>query len=259
MWRSPSILLLALLACSAPPDSGAQAAEPWLSCHQPVAGSPSVLVFTRTTGFRHGSIPAGVEAVRRIGEQLGFGVDHTEDPTRFSAEGLAPYAGVVFLNTTGDVLDTLQEAAFEAYVSAGGGFIGVHSAADTEYDWPWYGRLVGAWFASHPPTQEGRLDVVEAGHPATRCLPARWTRVDEWYDFRASPEPGVRILLMIDESSYSGARMGAPHPMAWAHELLGGRAFYTALGHTAESYVEPGFLDHLAGGILWVLGGGVVP
>jgi type 1 glutamine amidotransferase len=243
-----------LVACTPARDSGAQAAEDWVSCHQPVEGNPQVLVFTRTTGFRHGSIPAGVEAVRRIGAQLGFAVDHTEDPSRFSAGALAPYAAVVFLNTTGDVLDTAQQEAFEAFVSAGGGFIGVHSAADTEYDWPWYGRLVGAWFASHPPTQEGGLDVVDSTHPATRCLPVRWTRVDEWYDFRAPPEAGVRILLTIDESTYSGARMGEPHPMAWAHELLGGRAFYTALGHTAESYGEPAFLDHLAGGMVWVLG-----
>lgn len=251
----PVTAILAL-ACSAPPDSGAQpaAGESPVSCHAPLAGSPAVLVFTRTTGFRHGSIPAGVEALRRLGGQLGFAVEHTEAASRFSAEGLSGIAAVVFLNTTGDVLDDAQQAAFEAFIGAGGGFVGVHSAADTEYDWPWYGTLQGAWFASHPPTQEGTLRVVTADHPATRCLPSPWTRVDEWYDFRSPPPAGATILLEIDEGSYGGARMGMPHPMAWAREVGGGRAFYTALGHTAESYTEPAFLDHLAGGLLWVLG-----
>lgn len=255
MPRLGLIAVLLLAGCSAPRESSAQApAIEYLSCHRPLQGTPRVLVFTRTTGYRHGSIPAGVEAVRQIGVQLGFSVDHTEDPGRFAADGLVSYAAVVFLNTTGDVLDAAQQAAFEAFVASGGGFIGVHSAADTEYEWPWYGRLAGAWFASHPAIQEGRLDVLDNEHPATRCLPTPWRRVDEWYDFRALPEEGVRVLLTIDESSYRDARMGSPHPMAWTHELLGGRAFYTALGHTDESYQEPAFLDHLAGGILWVLG-----
>lgn len=242
------------VGCASLGDSGAQVAESWVSCHQPVGDNPRVLVFTRTTGFRHGSIPAGVQAVRLIGEQLGFGVEHTEDPSRFSSESLAPFAAVIFLNTTGDVLDEAQQGAFESFIGNGGGFVGVHSAADTEYDWPFYGQLMGAWFASHPPTQEGRLDVADADHPATRCLPDPWVRVDEWYDFRSQPPEGAMILLRIDESSYRGGRMGSPHPMAWAHDLLGGRAFYTALGHTAESYSEPAFLDHLAGGIVWVVG-----
>lgn len=253
----PVIAMLAL-ACSAPPDSGAQlaAVEAFTSCHRPLEGNPRVLVFTRTTGFRHGSIPAGVEALRLLGGQLGFEVEHTEAASRFTPDGLAGIAAVVFLNTTGDVLDEPQQAAFEAFIGAGGGYVGVHSAADTEYDWPWYGTLQGAWFASHPPTQEGTLVVSYSAHPATRCLEPRWTRVDEWYDFRSRPPAGAAILLEIDEGSYRGARMGAPHPMAWAQKIGGGRAFYTALGHTAESYSEAAFLDHLGGGILWVLGGG---
>lgn len=245
--------LAVTLGCASPGESGAQVTESWVSCHQPVEGDPQVLVFTRTSGFRHGSIPAGVQAVRRLGEQLGFSVEHTEDPARFSAPSLASFAGVIFLNTTGDILDDAQQGAFEAFIQRGGGFVGVHSAADTEYDWPWYGQLVGAWFARHPPTQEGRLVVADATHPSTRCLPDPWVRVDEWYDFRSPPPAGASILLTIDESSYGGGRMGAPHPMAWARQVDGGRAWYTALGHTAESYSEPAFLDHLAGGILWAV------
>lgn len=255
MRAFPTVLLAAVIGCGAPPDTGAQAvAAGYTSCHQPLAGGPRVLVFTRTTGFRHGSISAGVQAVRLLGEQLGFGLEHTEDPARFTAEALAPFAAVIFLNTTGDVLDDAQQGAFEGFIRAGGGFVGVHSAADTEYDWPWYGQLVGAWFASHPAIQEGRLSVAEAAHPSTRCLPNPWVRVDEWYDFRSQPPEGASILLAIDESSYRGGRMGASHPMAWGREVGGGRAWYTALGHTAESYSEPAFLDHLAGGIVWVVG-----
>ncbi|HUG28757.1 MAG TPA: ThuA domain-containing protein [Gemmatimonadales bacterium] len=243
------------LGCAAPGDSGAQVAESWVSCHQPVEGNPQVLVYTRTTGFRHGSIPAGVQAVRRLGEQLGFGVAHTEDPEQFSAQSLAPFAAVIFLNTTGDILDDAQQGAFEAFIQRGGGFVGVHSAADTEYDWPWYGQLVGAWFASHPRIQEGRLSVPDRAHPSTRCLSEPWVRVDEWYDFRSPPPEGTSILLTIDETSYDGGGMGSLHPMAWAREVAGGRAWYTALGHTTESYSEPAFLDHLAGGIIWAVRG----
>ena len=254
MRALPLSLLVLLAGCAAPPDSGAQVADSWVSCHQPVDGNPQVLVYTRTTGFRHGSITAGVQAVRRLGEQLGFEVDHTEDPARFSTQSLAPFAAVIFLNTTGDVLNEAQQAAFEGFIRDGGGFVGVHSAADTEYDWPWYGQLVGAWFASHPAIQEGRLAVTDTIHPSTRCLSDPWVRVDEWYDFRSPPPEGTSILLTIDETSYAGGRMGSPHPLAWGREFDGGRAWYTALGHTAESYTEPAFLDHLAGGIIWAVG-----
>lgn len=245
----------ALLAgCAASADSGAQQQATQASCHQPVEGNPRVLVFTHTTGYRHGSIPAGIQAIRGLGEQLGFLVEDTEAPSRFTAASLADFAAVVFLNTTGDVLNEAQQDAFEEFIRGGGGYVGVHSAADTEYDWPWYGELVGAWFASHPRIQEGHLSVQDRAHPSSRCLSDPWVRVDEWYDFRSLPPEGTTILLTIDEASYDGGGMGSPHPMAWAREVAGGRAWYTALGHTAESYSEPAFLDHLAGGIIWAMG-----
>jgi type 1 glutamine amidotransferase len=132
--------------------------------------------------------------------------------------------------------------------------VGVHSATDTEYDWPWYGQLVGAYFKRHPAVQEAKLDVRDRTHLATKCLPATWTRRDEWYDFRAAPPADATILLTIDEKSYSGGTMGDVHPMSWAHNFDGGRAFYTELGHTNESYKDQLYLDHLAGGILWAIG-----
>lgn len=213
-----------------------------------------VLVFSRTEGFRHGSIAAGIECVERIGAERVFAVDATEDSTAFSDDNLARYEAVVFLNTTGDVLDREQEEAFERFIRGGGGYVGVHSAADTEYDWAWYGKLVGAYFRGHPPVQEATVEVVDRGHPATRHLAAQWVRTDEWYDFRAAPAPEVNILLRVDESSYEGGGMGEEHPIGWYHEFDGGRAIYTAGGHTEESFGEAEFVEHLAGAILWAAG-----
>lgn len=223
----------------------------------PSASSTSparVLVFTRTTGFRHASIPDGIAAVRSLGAAGGFAVDATEDPAAFTDDNLRRYAAVVFLSTTGDVLDAGGERAFERYVRAGGGFAGVHAAADTEYGWPFYGRVVGAYFKRHPAVQPARLTVEDATHVSTRHLPTSWERTDEWYDFRANPRPGVHVLLTLDETSYTGGGMGADHPVAWCHAVDGGRAWYTALGHTRESFAERTFLDHLRGGIEYAAG-----
>lgn len=213
-------------------------------------GAARVLVYTNANGWVHQSIPAGVEALAEIGEGRGFEVVATDDSLAFRPDDLAEFAAVVFLSTSGDVLGPEQEAAFEAYVEGGGGYVGVHSASDTEYDWPWYGRLVGAYFESHPPVQEATLTVAEADHPATRALPETWVRTDEWYDFRSAPE-GVTVLLRLDEATYEGGTMGADHPAAWAHPVGEGRAVYTALGHTTESYAEAAFRDHLGGAVCW--------
>jgi type 1 glutamine amidotransferase len=212
------------------------------------------LVFSRTAGFRHASIPAGIAAIESIGVAHALEVEATEDPTAFSTANLARFRVVVFLNTSGDVLDAAQQAAMEQFVAGGGGFAGVHAAADTEYDWPWYGGLVGAYFKSHPAIQAATVEVVDAAHPSTSGLPTQFTRTDEWYDFQSAPGPAVRILLTVDEQTYTGATMGPPHPLAWSHTSNGGRAWYTAMGHTSASYAEPLFLQHLAGGILWAAG-----
>ena len=213
-----------------------------------------MLVFSRTKGFRHSSIPDGVAAVQALGAAHGFAVEATEDATAFSDQSLARFAAVVFMSTTGDVLDSTQQAAFQRYIRGGKGYVGVHAASDTEYDWPWYGQLVGAYFKSHPAVQEAKLDVRVRTHPATKCLPAVWNRRDEWYDFRAQPPADATVLLTIDETSYSGGTMGAVHPMAWSRTFDGGRTFYTELGHTSQSFKDQAYLDHLAGGILWAMG-----
>lgn len=213
-----------------------------------------VLLFTRTLGFRHESIAAARTALQTLAEADSFAVDATEDPAVFTGDGLAPYDVIAFINTSGDVLDDAQQSAFQTWLRSGGGFVGVHSAVDTEYDWPWYEDLVGAYFANHPHIQPAVLHVERGDHPSTRHLDATWTRSDEWYDFQRNPRSFVQVLLTIDETTYDRGFMGEDHPMAWFHEFDGGRAWYTALGHTPESYTEPAFVAHLRGGLLWAAG-----
>jgi type 1 glutamine amidotransferase len=224
-----------------------------LSCDKDPAKQDRVLVFAKTSGFRHSSIPQGKAAIQQLGRQNGFTVDTTEDAALFTGNELKKYMAVIFLNTTGDVLNDQQQLAFEEYIRAGGGYAGVHAASDTEYDWPWYGKLAGAYFMSHPEQQEATLQVKDHQHASTRHLPAVWERKDEWYNFK-DLNPAVKVLITIDEQSYTGGKNGDPHPMCWYHEYDGGRAWYTALGHTEASYSEDNFLKHLLGGIQYAMG-----
>ena len=214
------------------------------------------LVFTKTEGFRHDSISDGVAAVQRLGQEHDFDVTHTERASVFAESELATYDVVIFLNTTGELFNESQQDAFKSYIENGGGFVGVHSATDTNYEWEWYGALAGAYFDGHPSVQEARIEVVDGEHPSTSMLPDPWVRTDEWYSFR-DVHDDINVLLNLDEGSYDledTPAMGDEHPIAWYHEYEGGRSWYTALGHTAESYEEPEFLDHLLGGIQWAAG-----
>ncbi|MEU0075815.1 ThuA domain-containing protein [Streptomyces sp. NPDC006332] len=215
---------------------------------------PRVLVFSKTAGFRHDSIPAGIAAIRELGDSDGFKVDATEDAGVFTTRTLRRYDAVVFLSTTGDVLDPAQQRAFEGYIHRGGGYVGVHAAADTEYDWEFYGGIAGAYFQSHPAIQPATMTVEDGAHPATSGLPRAWERTDEWYNYRSNPRGRVHVLASLDESSYTGGTMNGDHPIAWCQTYQGGRAFYTGLGHTKESYAEPAFLRHLLGGIRYAVG-----
>jgi len=214
---------------------------------------PKVLVFTKTKGFHHASIPVGIAAVVKLGQENNFDVDTTTDAAKFTYSNLKQYAAVIFLSTTGDVLNDAQQAEFEKYIKAGGGFVGVHAATDTEYDWPWYGNLVGAYFKSHPAQQMATFNVVDRNFIATKHLPAEWKRFDELYNFKWMA-PNLHVLITIDEKSYTGGTMGDNHPMSWYHDYDGGRAFYTELGHTDESYADPLYLQHLLGGIKYAMG-----
>ncbi|MFI9005709.1 ThuA domain-containing protein [Actinosynnema sp. NPDC053489] len=213
-----------------------------------------VLVFSKTAAFRHDSIGAGTQLVRDLGAANNFTVTATEDSAQFTATNLARFEAVVFLNTTGDVLNATQQTAFESYVRGGGGYVGVHSASDTEYDWPFYGELVGTYFTSHPAIQQATIRVEDRAHAATAHLGATWTRTDEWYNFRGSVRSTARVLASLDESSYSGGTMGGDHPHTWCKTVGGGRSFYTGSGHSQASYAEPGFRAVVLGGIRYAAG-----
>jgi type 1 glutamine amidotransferase len=215
-----------------------------------------VLVFTKTDGFRHASIPAAIQALRELGAQHGFTVDATEDAAAFNNANLARYAVVAFVLTAGDVLDNARQAAFERYIRSGRGFVGVHSALDSERDWAWYRQLVGTSFKSHPAIQTATLHVAEPRHLSTAGLPRRWVREDEWYNFTARPRRAARVLLRLDETTYAPGEgaMGRDHPIAWLHEYDGGRSWYTGGGHTEASYSERLFRAHLLGGIRYAAG-----
>jgi type 1 glutamine amidotransferase len=212
-----------------------------------------VLVFSKTAGFHHNSIAVGVPAIIKLGQENNFDVDTTTNAEKFTTANLKQYAAVIFLSTTGNVLNDTQQAAFEQYIKAGGGFVGVHAATDTEYDWPWYGKLVGAYFKSHPKQQNATLHVVDRSFIATKHLPEEWKRWDEWYNYKWIGDD-LHVLIKIDEKSYTGGENGDNHPMSWYHEFDGGRAFYTELGHTDESYADPLYLKHLLGGIQYAIG-----
>ncbi len=225
-------------------------------CYMKQKDPVRVLVFSKTAGFRHSSIPNGIALIQQLGKRLNYTVDTTEDATKFNEENLKRYSAVVFMSTTGDVLNNTQQADFERFIQAGGGYVGIHAATDTEYDWPWYNQLVGAQFASHPNNsnvRKGVLEIRKRGHPATDSLPDRWERTDEWYNFKNINDK-VEVLMTIDEKTYEGGTNGAFHPMSWYHDFDGGRAFYTASGHTEETFVEPLFIKHLIGGLTYALG-----
>ncbi|MEI6411827.1 MAG: ThuA domain-containing protein [Bacteroidota bacterium] len=221
---------------------------------------PRILVFSKTEGYRHACIPTGIAALRKLCRENNMVMDTSEEGADFNEKNLSRYAAVLFLCTTGDVLNPEQENAFERYIQAGGGFVGVHSATDTEYGWKWFGGLSGGYFNGHPAIQDATLNVLNHDHPATRHLKGdTWMRKDEWYNIKEF-NPTVTVLLALDENSYKGGTMcqhgeKAPcHPISWYHDYDGGRSFYTGLGHTLESYAEPDFLKHLLGGIKYAVG-----
>lgn len=224
------------------------------------SGKPKVLVFSKTAGFYHESIPDGIAAIQKLGEENGFEVDTTTNAAFFNEENLKQYSAVIWLSTTGNVLDHYQEADFERYIQAGGGYVGIHAATDTEYEWGWYNRLAGGYFSyhpgigdPHPNVQDGKLNVTNREHQSTRFLPEIWNRRDEWYHFKKL-NPDVNVLMDIDEDSYKQTQPMGYHPMAWYHEYDGGRAWYTAGGHTKESFTEDLFVQHLLEGIKYAIG-----
>src|SRR3954468_24302267 len=226
-----------------------------------------VLVFSKTAAFRHDSIPQGIAAIQALGAANGFSVTATEDAAQFTDANLAQYDVVVFLSTTGDVLNDAQQTAFEHYIEAGGGYVGIHAAADTEYTWAWYGQMLGGYFRNHPAgTPTATVKVEDTDEPSTTGIPASWSRVDEWYNYQPPTNPvvngggndysvrdsGVKVLMTVDESTYDeqdGNTTDDDHPITWCSQFDGGRMWYTGMGHTQESYADTNFRNMVLGGI----------
>ncbi|MEE9336163.1 MAG: ThuA domain-containing protein [Granulosicoccaceae bacterium] len=214
-----------------------------------------VLLFSETRDFRHESTEVALVALEQLATSTGFQSDRANDSAGvFTDAYLANYDAVVWVMTSGDVLDDSEQAAFEQYIRSGGGYAGLHAASFTEYEWPWYGSLVGAYFDTHPAIQSATQIVEDTSHSSTAHLSSTWTRSDEWYDYRSNPRAEVTVLLSLDESSYTGGIMGNDHPSAWYHDYDGGRSWYTGGGHTDESYSEPDFRAHLLGGLRYAAG-----
>ncbi|MFD5765448.1 ThuA domain-containing protein [Streptomyces sp. NPDC127049] len=217
--------------------------------------TPDVLVYTRTAGYRHASIPDAVAALTGLAARRGLTAEAGEDPAAFTADGLSGRALVVLVSTTGTVLTPEGRTALEAYLRGGGALLAVHAAANAEPHWPFYGDLLGTRFAGHPPLQPGAVLVEDPRHPAAAPLPRRWEWTDEWYEYTSHPRtPDVHVLLCADETAYEGGTLGADHPIAWCRTVDRGRFLFTALGHAPEAYRDPYFLAHLDGALTWLLG-----
>ena len=273
MSRVRAVLVAALVAVAIVPIAGAQAdkgGEQGGAGHSNGKKHFNALIFSKTAAFRHTEcIPSGTVAIAQMAQRNGFTVDATENAADFNDANLAKYDVVIFLCTTGDVLNGAQQTAFEHYIQGGGGYAGIHSASDTEYDWSWYGGLVGAYFRDHPGVagvnqqfQQATINVEDRKSAATKRLPAQWTREEEWYNFRTNPREDVHVLMSVDESTYDPRGYSVPggsppmgdHPISWCHEYDGGRAFYTALGHKGVYWKEPLLLSHVLGGIQMAAG-----
>jgi acetyl esterase len=216
---------------------------------------PRVLVFSKTTAYRHDAIASGVTCVRELGAEGGFAVDSTEDSAAFTPDNLAHYRALVFLNSSGDVLDDRQKEAFQGFIRGGGGLAAIHQGVTTLDKWPWYVALVGGVkFGGHPEVQQATCHREARDHPATKELGDSWSWTDEWYNFVPNPRPRTHVLITVDESSYKGGNMGKDHPISWYHEAEGGRVWCTALGHTKEGYTLPLLRKHLLGGIRYAAG-----
>ena len=223
-----------------------------------------VLLFTKTDGFHHESINEGVTAIKKLAERNTFSVDWQENAAVFNDKALEKYQAVIFLSTTGNILNEEQQAAFEKFIKAGKGFVGIHSATDTEYDWAWYGKMVGMYFKIHPQQQTAYLNVQDSNFPGMERFPKKLLWTDEWYEFKTPANASdLKVLISIDEKSYNpnakwgdneGKGMGT-HPISWYHNYDGGRAFYTGLGHIPLTYSDQTFLDHIYGGIYWAATG----
>lgn len=232
--------------------------------------SPAVLVFSKTNAFRHiEGIPAGNRAIEGIARQQGWGFYATENGALFNAADLARFDAVVFHSATGDMLSDEQQQAFQKWLQAGGGWLGIHAAGDDSHaDWPWYvDNLVGAKFTAHilgPQFQRATVILENQEHPALQGIPDIWQHAEEWYSWERSPrENGFTVLATLDEGSYTPVqkfmgrerdlRMG-DHPVVWSNCVGNGRSLYLAMGHQAEAFEQPQVRKLINNALSWLMG-----
>lgn len=224
----------------------------------------NVMLFTKTNGWHHNAINDGVTAFDQMSKKYHFDYEWHEDPARFNDDNLKQFDVIVFLLTTGNILNEEQQKSMERFVQSGKGFVGIHSASDTEYDWLWYKKLVGRNFKIHPVIQTAKLQVLKPDFPGLELVPNSFFWTDEWYEFGKENTKDLTYILAVDEKSYSpiadwntvkGSGMGDFHPIAWYHNYDGGRSFYTGLGHIGASYQDTFMQNHLFGGLYWAATG----
>jgi type 1 glutamine amidotransferase len=221
------------------------------------------LVITTTRGWHHESLHAGFIALQQMAARNYFDLKLFEDNNSFTDEKLQDIQVIIFLNTTGNVFDSAQQKVMERFIQSGRGYVGIHSASDTEYDWEWYTKLVGRMFVIHPAIQTAKLQVLDKSFPGLKDLDGL-QMTEEYYQFTPEKISGLHYILGVDETTYNpkadwkrvkGDGMGEMHPLAWYHEYDGGRSFYTALGHVPSTFSNQAFLDHLYAGIFWAATG----
>ena len=210
----------------------------------------SVLVITETDGWVHDSIEAGLELIKYLGDKNRFNVYHSDNSRVINYSNLKSIKTLIFLNTTEDILSEDEQVVMQKFIQSGKGFVGVHSASDTEYKWKWYGELVGAYYKSHPEgTTNAKIIKIENGRFSKHLNPI-WEVEDEWYNFNYTNDD-INVVLELDEKSYYGGENGDYHPITWYHTYDGGRSFYTGLGHLKEVYSNKMFIELLEQGILY--------
>ena len=244
-------------------DPVADHVAPMLSwpASNPTTDKLSILVFSKTQGFRHHeSIIAGKAYFQTLAEQRSWFIAETENAAVFNPDQLNRFHVVIFNNATRPYLTATQRAALKEFIEHGGGFIAIHAAGDnSHHEWAWYrDQVIRASFTMHtlfPVLQKATLITEDNQHPTTRHLPKRWQSTDEWYSFSDNPrDNGSKVLLRVDESTYNPwpCPMGDDHPIAWHHQVGQGRIYYNAMGHTAEQFEDERFRIMLVNAIEWV-------
>ncbi len=216
-----------------------------------------ILLFSKTNGYRHSSISSGIKMLYDQSKKQHWIITATEDSTLIGDNFLSQFDVAVFINPTGNAIGEEEQTAFEKFMKSGKGFVGIHAAADCEYDWPFYGKLIGGYFLTHPPAQKATIVFENTDHPAMKPFKGMktYTTVDEWYSYKENPRPNVHVLAHLDENTIKKSKndewkMG-DHPIIWWNDDNGMRSFYTVFGHTHEAFQDEKVIEHITNAINW--------